>query len=99
MRTLRSPYMEWAKTNFTTPPECNLASSGLGNVALRELEGVHLEDFEITGKSFYGYEPLQLALSRHIGLPAENIFAATGTSMANLLAMAAILERGDTVLM
>lgn len=98
MRKIRSPYMEWAKTNFTTPPECNLASSGLGNVTLGELEGVHLEDFEITGKSFYGYEPLQLALSRHTGAPPESIFAATGTSMANFLSFAATLERGDTVL-
>lgn len=89
--------MEWAKTNFTTPPTYNLASSGLGNVLLSELEGVSLGDLEITGKSFYGYEPLQQALSRHTGAPAECIFAATGTSMANLLTMAATLERGDEV--
>jgi aspartate/methionine/tyrosine aminotransferase len=90
--------MEWAKTNFTTPPAYNLASSGLGNVLLTELEGVSLGDLEITGKSFYGYEPLQQALAKHTGAPAECIFAATGTSMANFLTMAATLvEPGDTV--
>lgn len=98
MRVIRSPYMEWAKTNFTTPPKYNLASSGLGNVPLSELEGVRIEDLEITGKSFYGYEPLQLSLSKHTGAPPECIFAATGTSMGNLLSMAATLERGDEVL-
>ncbi len=98
MRVIRSPYMEWAKTNFTTPPECNLASSGLGNVLLSELEGVDLPGLEITGKSFYGYDPLQKALSSHTGAPPESIFAATGTSMGNFLTMAATLERGDEVL-
>jgi aspartate/methionine/tyrosine aminotransferase len=89
--------MEWAKTNFTSPPECNLASSGLGNVKLREIEGVRLEDLEITGISFYGYSPLQQALSEHTGAPPEHIFAATGTSMANMMSFAATLERGDPV--
>jgi aspartate/methionine/tyrosine aminotransferase len=90
--------MEWAKTNFTTPPQCNLASSGLANMKLSELEGVRLEDLEITGVSFYGYKPLQEALSKHTGAPPECIFAATGTSMGNLLSFAAALERGGTVL-
>jgi aspartate/methionine/tyrosine aminotransferase len=98
MRVIRSPYMEWAKTNFTTPPQYNLASSGLGNVLLSEIEGLQLTDLEITGKSYYGYEPLQSALSKHTGAPPECIFAATGTSMGNLLSMAATLERGDEVL-
>jgi len=86
--------MEWAKTNFTTPPKYNLASSGLGNVLLSELENAALSDLEITGKSFYGYAPLQQALSTHTGAPEESIFAATGTSMANLLTMALAAEPG-----
>jgi aspartate/methionine/tyrosine aminotransferase len=86
--------MEWAKTNFTTPPKYNLASSGLGNVLLSELDNVALSDLEITGKSFYGYAPLQQALSAHTGAPEDCIFAATGTSMANLLTMAIAAEPG-----
>src|SRR5260370_4250170 len=41
---------------------------------------------------------LQEALATHCGVSVENVVAATGTSMANQLAMAAILEPGDEVL-
>ena len=94
-RVMSSPYMQWAKTR--SQARFNLASSGLRNYPLAELP-VTLEDLELSGPSWYGYQPLQAALAAKCGAPAECVVAATGTSMANHLVMAALLEPGDEVL-
>lgn len=93
--TMSSPYMEWAKTRAHA--RFNLAASGLTSYPLAELP-VRLEDLELTGPAGYGYEPLERLLAAHCGVPAECVVAATGTSMANHLAMAATFEPGDEVL-
>jgi aspartate/methionine/tyrosine aminotransferase len=54
---------------------------------------------ELSRSGSYGYAPLQEALALHCGVPTENVVAANGTSMANHLAMAAMLEPGDEVLL
>jgi hypothetical protein len=89
----RSRYMEWAKTSSAAP--FNLATSGLTNV-LRSEFPFCLEDLEITGGG-YGYRPLLERISAHTGAPIESVVTADGTSMANHLAMAALLEPGDEV--
>ena len=95
-RTKRSVYMEWAKTR--SHARFNLATSGLTSVPLSEFP-VHLEELEITpAGGAYGYKVLQERLARHNGVPQECVVAATGTSMANHLAMAAVLNPGDEVL-
>jgi len=94
-RTKRSVYMEWAKTQ--SHARFNLATSGLIGVPLAEFP-LDLEQLEVTAPGGYGYEPLQQRLARHSGVPEECVVAATGTSMANHLAMAAVLEPGDEVL-
>ena len=91
----RSEYMLWAKT--CSQARFNLASSGLTNVAMKEFP-IDLEELEITGPGGYGYEPLQERIARHTGATNECVVAATGTSMANYLAMAAVLDPGDEVL-
>jgi len=94
-RTKRSAYMEWAKTR--SHARFNLATSGLVSVPLSAFP-VRLEDLEITAPGAYGYEPLRQRLAHHSGVPEECVVAATGTSMANHLAMAAVLDPGDEVL-
>jgi len=89
----RSRYMEWAKTCSTA--RFNLATSGLTNVLLSEFP-VQLEELEITGGG-YGYAPLLERIAIHTGASVQNIVTAEGTSMANHLAMAALLEPGDEV--
>jgi aspartate/methionine/tyrosine aminotransferase len=91
----RSVYMEWAKTR--SHARFNLATSGLMSVPLSEFP-VRLEDLEITAPGAYGHAALQQRLARHNGVPEECVVAATGTSMANHLAMAAVLDPGDEVL-
>lgn len=94
-RVRRSPYMEWAKLHSSA--RYNLATSGVMSCPLAELP-VTVRDLEINGPTIYGYPPLQERLAQKSGVPVECVVAATGTSMANHLAMAALLEPGDEVL-
>jgi aspartate/methionine/tyrosine aminotransferase len=91
----RSVYMEWAKTR--SHARFNLATSGLIGLPLSEFP-LRLEDLEVTAPGAYGYVPLQQRLAAHNRVPEECVVAATGTSMANHLAMAALLDPGDEVL-
>jgi hypothetical protein len=90
-----SEYMEWAKTRSAA--RFNLASSGVAAFPLSEL-GASIEELEIGGESAYGWPPLQERLARKAGVEPDRIVHATGTSMANLLALAATAEAGDEVL-
>jgi aspartate/methionine/tyrosine aminotransferase len=94
-RMMGSSYIQWAKTSAELA--YNLAPSGLFPYLLRDLN-VTIEDVEITGPSAYGYEPLQKELATKSQVPVECVVAAAGTTMANHLAMAAILKPGDEVL-
>jgi aspartate/methionine/tyrosine aminotransferase len=94
-RTKRSVYMEWAKTR--SHAKYNLATSGVMGVPLAEFP-FDLGQFEVTAPGGYGYAPLQQRLAKHSGVPEECVVAATGTSMANHLAMATVLDPGDEVL-
>src|SRR6059058_6474621 len=90
-----SDYMHWSKTQSRA--RFNLATSGVAPFPLRELP-VHLETLEINGYDGYGYPPLQKAVAAHHGVDPDCVVESAGTSMANHLAMAAILEPGDEVL-
>lgn len=90
-----SPYMEFAKLHSAA--KYNLATSGVMSYPLSELP-VRLEDLEINGPTVYGYAPLLERIAKLNGVAEENVVTATGTSLANHLAMAAILEPGDEVL-
>jgi hypothetical protein len=87
--------MPWAK--LRSHAKFNLATSGVAHWKLRDLP-VTLEDLEISGPSFYGFAPLQQALAQHCGVSPDRIVAAGGTSMANYLALAALLKPGDEIL-
>src|SRR5213594_3469471 len=95
MRYKHSDYMHWSKTQSRA--RFNLATSGVASFPLRELP-VNLEKLEINGDNSYGYAPLQEAIAAHHGVDPECVVEAAGTSMANHLAMAAIIEPGDEVL-
>ncbi|HEY2799800.1 MAG TPA: pyridoxal phosphate-dependent aminotransferase [Chthoniobacterales bacterium] len=90
-----SRYMEWAKLSSAAP--FNLATSGLTNVLRTEFP-LRLEDLEITGGG-YGYAPLLERIAQHSGAPIECVVTAAGTSMANHLAMATLLEPEDEVVL
>jgi aspartate/methionine/tyrosine aminotransferase len=95
MRHKHSDYMHWSKTQ--SGARFNLATSGVAPFPLRELP-LDLEKLEINGGNSYGYAPLQEAIAVHHGVDPECVVESTGTSMANHLAMAAIIEPDDEVL-
>ena len=90
-----SDYMHWSKTQSRA--RFNLATSGVAPFPLRELP-VELDTLEINGYEGYGHPPLQNAIAAHHGVDPDCVVESAGTSMANHLAMAAILEPGDEVL-
>jgi aspartate/methionine/tyrosine aminotransferase len=87
--------MHWSKTQSRA--RFNLATSGVAPISLHELP-VDLKELEINGDNSYGYAPLQQAIAAHQGVDPECVVESAGTSMANHLAMAAILEPSDKVL-
>jgi aspartate/methionine/tyrosine aminotransferase len=87
--------MHWAKTQSAAP--FNLATSGVRHYTLERL-GVSLSDLELSGASFYGYPPLQEAIAAKCGVSIDSVVAANGTSMANFLALAALVAPGDEIL-
>jgi len=92
----QSDFMHWAKTRPRVKHD--LALSGILNLPFAELD-VKLSDLELHGDNAYGYRPLVEALAAHRHVAPENVVTISGgTSMANHLAMAALLEHGDEVL-
>ena len=96
MRNRQSDYMQWAK--MQSRARYNLATSGVCAFPLHEL-GCTIEQLEINGDSTYGYAPLQHAIAAKCAVDPDCVVAAAGTSMANHLAMAVLIEPGDEVLM
>jgi len=88
--------MHWAKTR--PKAKYDLALSGILNLPIAELE-FDPKRLELHGDNAYGYRPLVEALAAHRQVAPKNVVTvAGGTSMANHLAMAALLEHGDEVL-
>ena len=90
-----SDYMHWAKTRSRA--RFNLATSGVGAFPLRELPDT--VPLEINGDNSYGYAPLIDAIADYHEVDPESVVTAAGTSMANYLAFATLLEPGDEVVL
>ncbi len=87
--------MQFAKLRSSA--KYNLASSGIMSYPLSELPA-KIEDLEICGPTLYGYAPLRERLARLNSVTAECVVTAAGTSMANHLALAAMLDPGEEAL-
>ena len=96
MKRGESAYMHWAKRRPRA--KYDLSLSGILNLPIAELE-FDPKKLELHGDNAYGYRPLVDALAKHRQVPAKNVVTVAGAaSMANHLAMAALLEHGDEVL-
>lgn len=91
-----SVYMTWAK--YHAGARYNLANSGILGCSLSELP-ITLDDVQLNGLNHEGYEPLKEAIAAKYDVMPSQVVTAQGTSMANFLAMATVLERGDEVLL
>jgi aspartate/methionine/tyrosine aminotransferase len=90
-----SVYITWAKYHATA--RYNLANSGILGCDLNDLP-VASEDLALNGPNHDGYQPLKEAIAAKYEVTPDEVISAQGTSMANFLAMATVLERGDEVL-
>jgi len=90
-----SQYLAWAKLHSSA--RFNLASSGVLDFPLADLP-VSIGDLEIGGTGPYGYEPLTERLAAKAGVPKECVVSTLGTSMANYIALTALVHCGDEVL-
>ncbi len=94
-REIRSAYLEWAKLRSKT--RFSLTASDVLHYPFAEL-GVRLEDLSFSPPGGYGYAPLLERIGARLGVATDCVVHAQGTSMANHLAMAALVESGDEVL-
>jgi aspartate/methionine/tyrosine aminotransferase len=92
---MQSEYMHWAK--FQTPVRHSLSSSEVPHFRLDRLP-LTIADLDLDGASHIRYAPLRRAIADRYGVPFECVVTANGTSMANFLAMAALIAPGDEVI-
>jgi aspartate/methionine/tyrosine aminotransferase len=90
-----SAYITWAKRHAEA--RYNLANSGVLGCELRDLR-LGLDEIELHGPNGDGYPPLKEAIATTYGTAADRVVTAQGTSLANFLICATLLERGDEVI-
>jgi hypothetical protein len=90
-----SRYLAWAKLH--SGARFNLAASGVLDYPLAELP-VRIEDLELAGTGPYGYPPLMERLAAKAGVSPECLVYTLGASMANFVALTALVHRGGEVL-
>lgn len=95
MRTNQSNYMHWAK--FKPLVRFALTTSEVPHFRMDRLP-LTIEDLDLDGASHPRYAPLRERIAGRYGVTTEQVVAADGTSMANFLAMAALITPGDEVL-
>ena len=93
-RAMQSEYMYWAK--HQAPVRYPLSSSEVPHFRLDSLP-IEIADLELDGASRYRYPPLREAIAVKEGVSPNRVVMADGTSMANMLALSALLSPGDEV--
>ena len=87
--------MRWAKEHAAA--RYNLANSGLLGCRTEDL-ALEPGDVVVNAPAPDGYPPLLEAIGRRYGVAPEQVVTAQGTSGANFLALATLVEPGDEVL-
>ena len=95
MRTMQSDYMHWAKFKKSVPYQ--LTSSEVPHFRMDSLDWTK-DDLDLDGASHPRYAPLRERVAARYGVSVDQVVGADGTSMANFLAMAALISPGDEVL-
>jgi aspartate/methionine/tyrosine aminotransferase len=92
---MQSDYMHWFKVQ--KPVRINLSSSEVPHFRLDRLP-LDIGELDLDGASHPRYAPLRERIGKRHGVGTECVVAANGTSMANFLAMAALIAPGDEVI-
>ena len=94
-RVKESAYMYWVKKSSAA--KYNLVISDMVNVPFSALR-VPPEELEIIGPGGYGYPPLIDAIAAKEQVDPSCVVPSVGTSLANHVAMATLLDPGDEAL-
>ena len=94
-RVCESEYLEWARSHGTI--RYSLALSGVPPCDVSSLTP-SVDDFTMVADNEYGWQPLLERIATRYDVKPENVVLAHGTSMANHLACAALVDPGDHVL-
>jgi aspartate/methionine/tyrosine aminotransferase len=89
-----SEHLEWARSHGNI--KYSLALSGVPPVDVNLLSP-SVDDFTMVADNEYGWPPLLERIAQRYGVTPANVVLAHGTSMANHLACAALVEAGDHV--
>jgi aspartate/methionine/tyrosine aminotransferase len=92
---MQSDYMHWAK--FKPHVRYPLTTSEVPHFRMDSL-GVSIAELDVDGASHPRYAPLRERIAARYCVSTEQVVAADGTSMANFLAMAALISPDDEVL-
>lgn len=92
---MASDYMHWAKHQSAVT--YRLSTSEVPHVRLDALDW-RIADLDCDGASHPSYPPLHARIAARYGVTTEQVVCADGCSMANMLAMAALVAPGDRVL-
>jgi aspartate/methionine/tyrosine aminotransferase len=92
---MQSDYMHWAK--FKAPVRFALTGSEVPHFRMDSLS-LSIADLDLDGASHPRYAPLRERIASRYGVGTDHVVAADGTSMANFVALAALVEPGDEVL-
>lgn len=92
---MQSDYMHWAK--FKPSVRYPLTTSEVPHFRMDSLP-ISIADLDLDGASHPRYRPLRERIAARYGVAVEQVVSADGTSMANFLAMAALISPCDEVL-
>jgi aspartate/methionine/tyrosine aminotransferase len=90
-----APYLQWSKSR--SDARYDLALSNILPCRLDDLPGAR-GAIELSGRNDQGYQPLLDAIAARYQVTPAQVTTATGTSGANFLVCAALLQPGDEVL-
>ena len=98
MRFRRIDYLGWAKrTHDVAPVRYDLSISAVRHVPPGLLGP--LDDVPLTGNNAYGHPGVRASLAARYGVPGERVLCSVaGTSAANFMCAAALVQPGDAVL-
>lgn len=91
----RADYLLWAKRR--PHPANDLGRSDVIGCSIDEVPGMR-EALALSGRNDEGWPPLVDAIAAHYGVDPAGVATATGTSGANFLVCAALLQPGDDVI-
>jgi aspartate/methionine/tyrosine aminotransferase len=89
-------YIDWFRINWHDI-EFDLATSGVHAVTQSDL-GIHMDDLNFGKTLFFGHPDLVRNVSEIYGVPPKEVLITSGSTHANYIACALLLNEGDKVI-